>query len=309
MCGLYGMFDTKNFFNPKERVQIIRALACASEVRGTDAAGIAYVNKGEIQIKKRPCPAHKLSLKLPASANAVIGHTRMTTQGNELFNFNNHPFTGKTGSHTFALAHNGMIHNDFELRQQHKLPHSKIQTDSYVITQLIEREKQLNHAALKNVAEVLDGTFSFTVLDNQNRIYFIKGNNPIYLCHFPALGLYLYASTESIFKDAIKSLPFLSSAYDEIKLSDGEILSLDISGNITRSKFNTDKLHSKFADFECYIPLSPYSYEYHSEKDGTFIDSLKSVAPHFGYTREDIDLFLSEGFDPWEIEELLYGIC
>ena len=54
MCGLFGMFDTKGFYSGKERAQIIHALACESEVRGTDATGIAYNLSGQMHIKKRP---------------------------------------------------------------------------------------------------------------------------------------------------------------------------------------------------------------------------------------------------------------
>ena len=39
----------------------------------------------------------------------------MTTQGNERFNYNNHPFWGKIGDTPFALAHNGILTNDDEL--------------------------------------------------------------------------------------------------------------------------------------------------------------------------------------------------
>ena len=70
----------------------------------------------------------------------------MTTQGSEEKNYNNHPFLGQAGGRQFALAHNGVLHNDLMLRRSLKLPHTKIETDSYVAVQLIERKKALLHS-------------------------------------------------------------------------------------------------------------------------------------------------------------------
>ena len=49
------------------------------------------------------------------------------------------------------------------------------------------------------MAEEVEGSFCFTVLDRKDNLYFVKGDNPLCLYHYPELGLYLYASTEEIF--------------------------------------------------------------------------------------------------------------
>ena len=41
----------------------------------------------------------------------------MATQGNKLDNRNNHPFSGIVNGTHFALAHNGVLHNDVRLTQ------------------------------------------------------------------------------------------------------------------------------------------------------------------------------------------------
>lgn len=51
-----------------------------------------------------------------------MGHTRMTTQGNENRNYNNHPFLGQTREGAFALTHNGVIQNDRSLRKKLRIP-------------------------------------------------------------------------------------------------------------------------------------------------------------------------------------------
>ena len=131
----------------------------------------------------------------------------MTTQGNEKFNYNNHPFSGEAGSTTFALAHNGVLWNDYELRREKLLPSTKIETDSYIAVQLVEQQKALHPQSLKNMAEELEGSFCFTVLDKADNLYVVKGDNPICIYHWPGQQIYLYASTEEILKAALAKMP------------------------------------------------------------------------------------------------------
>lgn len=84
----------------------------------------------------------------------MIGHTRHSTQGSERQNRNNHPFSGRVPNTRFALAHNGVLINDDLLREQYQLSKSKIETDSYVAVQLIERQRELSFASLRFMAEV-----------------------------------------------------------------------------------------------------------------------------------------------------------
>lgn len=41
MCCLFGMIDYKDTLSRRQKTRMVRALAEASEARGTDAAGIA----------------------------------------------------------------------------------------------------------------------------------------------------------------------------------------------------------------------------------------------------------------------------
>ena len=138
MCCLFGLYDYGGTLSAKQKNRMIAALTAASEVRGIDATGIAYCMNGHLSVYKRPLPAHWMRFRIPEQAAAVMGHTRMTTQGSEYRNYNNHPFSGKAGQ-PFALAHNGVLTNDGLLRRQEKLPVSKIETDSFIIVQLLEQ--------------------------------------------------------------------------------------------------------------------------------------------------------------------------
>ena len=72
---------------------------------------------------------------MPEDTVILTGHTRMTTQGDARYIYNNHPFTGKTADGSFALCHNGVLYNDSQLAKSEHLPKSKIETDSYVAAQ------------------------------------------------------------------------------------------------------------------------------------------------------------------------------
>ena len=132
-------------------------LSVAAEVRGTDATGIAYVRGSSIVTYKKPKPAHKVKLFFPRGTRSVIGHTRFTTQGSEKRNCNNHPFEGHYGTESFALAHNGLLYNDRELRREQHLPPTPIETDTYVAVQLLEQGQQLDTENIRRTAYFRSG--------------------------------------------------------------------------------------------------------------------------------------------------------
>lgn len=220
MCCLFGILDYKSGLSDRQKRQILSVLPIACEVRGTDASGIAYRSGNQLCIYKRPLPAHLLHFRVPAETGYIMGHTRMTTQGSEQKNCNNHPFSGRAGGVSFALAHNGVLCNDKELRRSEKLPATDIETDSYVAVQLIERYGKVDFAALRFVAEQVRGSFTFTILDSRNTFYVVKGSNPFCLYHWRKRGLYLYKestmeSSERKVKPhrGILDLPFYGSGY------------------------------------------------------------------------------------------------
>ena len=52
MCCLFGLIDYGHSLSKGERNRILTILSTACEVRGTDAAGIAYHSRGQLHI---PC--------------------------------------------------------------------------------------------------------------------------------------------------------------------------------------------------------------------------------------------------------------
>ena len=310
MCCLFGLLDYRNNFTPKQRNKLISILSTACEARGTDATGISYNFGGRLCIYKRPLAAHKMKFNIPQGVNFIMGHTRMTTQGNEKQNYNNHPFPGSVDNAEFALAHNGVLYNDTTLRRIEELPETRIETDSYVAVQLVEKKNTLSFESLKYMAEQLQGSFTLTVMDHNNNLYFVKGDNPMCLYHYPSLGIYLYASTEEILTKAIKKFPFKLGTPLKINLAAGDIFRIDRFGRTQKSSFDTTNLYS--SDY-FHLPYLRYSEPLHisSKRVNTsanieYIDYLKSSATFYGFDESMVDEMLDEGYTTDDIEDIFY---
>lgn len=301
MCCLFGFVDYAGSLSVKQKNHLIRELSIAAEVRGTDATGIAYNTSRGLQIYKRPLAAHRLHLRIPAEAHVVMGHTRMTTQGSAKKNYNNHPFFSCVKGKTFALAHNGVIWNDLELRRTKHLPRSKVQTDSFIAVQLIEQQKALNLSSLKCMAEQVEGSFSFSVLSEQDELWLVKGDNPLTIVHFPAAGVYIYTSTAEILNKALARCGNWLGRGEKVDIEMGDIVKIDSRGRITRGTFDASKFYRSswgYWDTSLY-PRTPHS-------EGEHLVLLKSVAKAFGFTGEMVDRLLDQGFTIDDVENLLY---
>ena len=306
MCALFGWLDCGKKLPHRFLKKLTQALANAAEERGTDAAGISYVKNGHITIYKRPKPAHKICFNAPDGTTAIMGHTRLTTQGNQQFNQNNHPFPGHADKE-FAFAHNGVLYNDQEVRKSKNLPDTHIETDSYVAVQLIEQQGRLDFDSLKNMAEEVMGNFVFTILDENNTLYFLKGNNPLYLVYFERFGLYVYASTKSIMDNALKAVGLQSESHTIIQTCEGDIVSISSDGKIDSSRFNPDN----YSFLSTGTKRTRYSFDWYDWEDDSdyceYTDEeelLLDMCNCYGIDEDDVLLLLDYGYTAMEIEDM-----
>lgn len=262
----------------------------AAEERGTDASGISYVKNGKVTIYKKAKPSHKMKFTFPEGITAVMGHTRLTTQGNQKFNFNNHPFYGKADKE-FAFAHNGVLYNDDTLRKEKQLPKTCIETDSYVAVQLLEKQGKIDFDSLKSIAEDVQGNFTFTIIDQYNTLYFVKGSSPMFLIYFEKLGIFAYASTESIMSKSMRKSGLSRYKYSRIMLNEGDILSIDKNGKTEVSEFETFSYQ--------------YGFSYSGNDYGCHEELLLEMCTCFGVSEDDIMLLLDFGYTADDIEEML----
>lgn len=299
MCAIFGVLDYQGKLTPPQRIGLFRALADASQARGTDASGVAYVHNGAVQIQKAPRPACKMRWRIHTQARYLMGHTRMTTQGAASKNYNNHPFSGRAGSQPFALAHNGVIYNDVELRRNHRLPPTRIETDSYVAVQLLEQAGKLCPDSLCRVAEELEGSFTLTVLDVENTLYLVRGNNPLSVRLFPSLGCYLYASTVEILNMALAALGISKLACTDIPIGQGDVMAINAQGRRTVARFDDTKLRPQryFSDWGWYEP---------AKEPDDYLETLVEYGKRRGVPERELRLLINAGYDAMDLEEMIY---
>lgn len=295
MCCLFGFYHYGKE-NVGKLSTLTNLLAENATVRGTDATGIAYNDKGKLIIHKEAKSAYNIDFKHPDNCVCVTGHTRHATQGDKKKNYNNHPFSGSCKNLKFALAHNGVLINDNELKHQHRLPKTKIATDSFVAVQLLEKKKVLNTESIRFMAESLQGSFAFSILDSSDTLWLVRGDSPLSLVHFPKFKLYVYASTEEIlYKSLIDTKLFAEvkqGRFEESEINSGEILKITPDGMMSFDTF-------KYTDY------SSFRWWDYGIKDD-YVEELKSVAVYHGYSPDEIDMLISEGFAPEEIEDFIY---
>jgi glucosamine 6-phosphate synthetase-like amidotransferase/phosphosugar isomerase protein len=305
MCGLFG-FSNYSGDRPKNLSSLASSLAVESAVRGTDATGVAFCRFGDVIISKESKDAYRMDFKCCDDACALIGHTRHSTQGSEKKNYNNHPFSGKCRGSRFALAHNGVLSNDRELRKSLHLPKTKIETDSYIAVQLIESRKKLNFDTIKYMAEKIDGSYSFSILDDRDNIYLVKGDSPLSVMHFPGRKMYVYASTDEILYRALIDSPLFSSLkkgeFEMVDIKEGDIVKICSEGKLEYGKFE----HS------CYYGRAWWDYSFSAHEDRAtlrdeYIRDIKTFAAYQGMEPESIDDLIKSGFTLDEIEEFVYG--
>ena len=302
MCCLFGFYNYSG--QPIKNVSCLtNALAEEATVRGIDATGIAYNHRNKLVIHKEPKSAFQINFKHPDDIISVTGHARHSTQGNKSKNYNNHPFSGDCKNLNFALAHNGVLTNDFKLRKELKLPNTKIETDSYIAVQLLEKKRVLNDESIKFMAEKVEGSFAFSILDSNNTLWLVRGDSPLSLIHIPKYKLYVYASTSEILYKALVDTKLFDEikkgAFEEITINSGDILNLLPDGNIVYDKFN-------YSDYSSFSRCNWWEYGIYSSDSNSYMDDLKSVAVHMGVSPDDIDALAKSGFTPEEIEEYIY---
>ena len=317
MCGLFGFvyYGKKGF---KGAENLLGELAWEAAVRGTDATGYAFVHKGKVQITKEPKSAYEMKYLLPKNVRTVMGHTRATTQGSAKFNYNNHPFKGKTQKSEFAFAHNGVLDNEFEIREEYGIKPNHIQTDSYVACQLMEKLGSFSLENLKTVGETVEGMFTFTYMDDRENLYIIKNDSPLTILHFPTLQLFVYASTDEIIFNALIRFKRTKEALmdtvihneftvENIPIKAGDILIITPNGDIIRGEFKPRERiwnNPLYAIAGGYIEYGSY-YDDKEEGEEWYRELLLDEAKEIGVTEEEFNK-LTEIFTLDDIEYYLY---
>lgn len=215
MCGIVGYIGNKN------STPILLEGLKKLEYRGYDSAGLAILSDGKISIVRRKGHLQELERAVKESnpeGGVGIGHTRWATHGRPS-EMNAHPHIDCTGR--IALAHNGIIENFFDLREElESRGHTfRSETDTEVLIHLIEENYRgdLAEATCQSLRRV-EGSFAIVVIcrDEPDVVVAARKDSPLIV----GLGKGEYFVASDI--PAI-----LSHTRDVLILKDGEIVKVN----------------------------------------------------------------------------------
>lgn len=179
MCGIVGIIGKQ-----QAELVILQGLE-RLEYRGYDSAGLYVANRTSSHLIKAQGRIKNLAKKVTPEVTGTIGigHTRWATHGKPS-EANAHPHTSASGR--LVLVHNGVIENFDELHQTYLADHQfKGQTDTEIVVHLIEelmnQEDLTTEAAFQKVLGMIQGSYAFALVDQQNPdvLYVAKNKSPL----------------------------------------------------------------------------------------------------------------------------------
>lgn len=192
------------------------------EYRGYDSAGVAVQHSGTINRVRSVGKISSLAEKLnqtPVVGTVGIAHTRWATHGG-VTEQNAHPHTDCAGE--IAIAHNGIIENYRELKNELKNHSFSSETDTEVLVHLIEENYHGDlRAALQSALKKVRGTYGIVVMHTSepNKIVAARMGSP--LAVGLGVGEYFIASDTS---------PMLAYTQQVVFLDDGEVAEITEKG-------------------------------------------------------------------------------
>ena len=182
MCGIVGVLGHH------EAAPILVEALKRLEYRGYDSAGIATVNKGDLDRRRAVGKLVNLSDLLvhdPLPGKSGIGHTRWATHGSPTV-FNCHPHQAGP----VAVVHNGIIENFRELREELSVAGYGFTTETdtetiALLTQMFIAQGETPVDAAHKTLAKLDGAFALAFLfeGEEDLIVAARKGSPLAIGH------------------------------------------------------------------------------------------------------------------------------
>ena len=178
MCGIVGYLGSG-----RATSFLINGLS-KLEYRGYDSAGVAVLNKGNIEVRKFKGRLANLANDIkenPVEGNIGIGHTRWATHGAPS-DVNSHPHLNS--KETIAVVQNGIIENYLTLRTWLKGEGYtfKSETDTEVIPNLIDYYYKGDlFEAVRKALKKLEGSYALGVVckDEPDKLIAVRKECPL----------------------------------------------------------------------------------------------------------------------------------
>lgn len=218
MCGIFGLIIGENPSLGNNTIQdIVEKLFLLSESRGKEAAGVAIRTDTRIDTYKCSIPASQLIKTkkyqeiLNGSLNgdhseprkshswALVGHSRLVTNGRRAENRNNQPVIGDT----VVCVHNGIVVNVEELEKSNPKLIRKTELDSEIIVRLLENNidagTSLEDAVKDTFSEIRGEASVGALFTNINDIVLATNTGSVYCIGTD--DLFLFASERFILSE------------------------------------------------------------------------------------------------------------
>jgi len=258
MCGIFGIANQNTFTDAKIRKKIADKLFVMSESRGKEAAGVAYKTKDEILIYKQALLASKLIKEkkykelFKNDCQALIGHSRLVTNGTETDQDNNQPVVRKNT----VVIHNGIIVNVDVLWGHFSELKRNFEVDTEIIPALVQHfqnQKNSLSAAVKNLFGYIEGSASVAaIFKDTPELLLATNTGSLYTCFNHNKDLLLFASEKYILKRLAQKFRLLNgNSLSQVRPGTGKIINLD-NFKIVDFEFNrivkVEKLKSRPID-------------------------------------------------------------
>jgi glutamine---fructose-6-phosphate transaminase (isomerizing) len=218
MCGIFGFFVHKDAgYDPSFIRKSLNILTQLSESRGKDSSGLVFRNEGERELQvfkgtvtlhyllKRPEVVRKMNQMLGSNNGngaqgkqgpfAVMGHSRLVTNGSQLNDENNQPVI-KDG---VVGIHNGIIVNEDELWSRYPDIQRSYEIDTEVMLAMIGKFVRDGYdvagAVSKTVNEIFGTVAAAFFMEGQNKFVIATNNGSLYTLT-DGHGLFVFASEE-----------------------------------------------------------------------------------------------------------------
>ncbi len=211
MCGIFGIYGEDIEIDKRA----VNRFFILSSSRGKEASGLFVSGIGNSFLLKAPLPPAKfirsleynniILLACENNCNALIGHSRLMTDGSAENNKNNQPIF----SDNFVGVHNGIIANAVEIKKKYGI-RSESESDSEVLFRLLERfikEGGSCRSAVRMLSDVVEGTFSIAFFYKNPDIFILATNNGS-LYFTEDKGKLVFSSEERILKKCGYSVSF-----------------------------------------------------------------------------------------------------
>ncbi len=257
MCGIFGVvFRPDAGISPEFARLVVERLYKFSETRGREAAGLAIHDGRSIQVLKearaasvfiqtdryrevfggaldhwaKPATDGEVSASNGRHALAMIGHSRLVTNGFQSSADNNQPVSavGVVG------IHNGIIVNDAELWRAHPTLQRKSEVDTEVLVNLLrvhfDETKNVAEAARRSFTEIRGAASIAVFMDDLDSLLLATNTGSLFRLSNEDRSVLAFASERFILQKLAASTDFDrhfgKSQIAQIKAGTGVLVSL-----------------------------------------------------------------------------------